>query len=372
MAVKQIQANIAGRRFMSVSDFAEITKTEPEKTLLAPPAQERRAQQQRPHHDPPPGRRPQAPLPADRLQAPQGRRTRPRCTRSSTTPTGRPGSRCCTTPTARSATSWRRCGCGSARPSSRAPASTSGPATRCRCRRCRPAPRCTTSSCGPARAPRWCARPAARHSWSPRRAGKALLRLPSGEMRRVDEICRATVGQLGNVTHEIESGGKAGRSRWKGKRPTVRGTVMNPVDHPHGGGEGKNKGSHPVTPWGKPTLGFRTRNKKKASTQDIVRGAQAEGRGSSDEPFEQEGAFRRPQTDEAGRGDEPDSAEAHAQDLVARLHDLPRVRRAHDRRPRRPQARPRVRVASRWSATSWASSRPLAPTADTAMIAPAS
>ncbi len=105
-----------------------------------------------------------------------------------------------------------------------------------------------------------------------REDGKALLRLPSGEMRRVPEECRATVGQLGNVTHELESGGKAGRTRWKGKRPTVRGTVMNPVDHPHGGGEGKNKGSHPVTPWGKPTLGFRTRNKKKASTQDIVRG----------------------------------------------------------------------------------------------------
>ncbi len=101
--------------------------------------------------------------------------------------------------------------------------------------------------------------------------GMALLRLPSGEMRRVQATCRATIGQLGNVTHEIESGGKAGRSRWKGKGPTVRGTVMNPVDHPHGGGEGKNKGSHPVTPWGKPTLGFRTRNKKKASTNDIVR-----------------------------------------------------------------------------------------------------
>jgi large subunit ribosomal protein L2 len=101
--------------------------------------------------------------------------------------------------------------------------------------------------------------------------GMALLRLPSGEMRRVQDACRATVGQLGNETHQNESGGKAGRSRWKGKRPTVRGTVMNPVDHPHGGGEGKNKGSHPVTPWGKPTLGYRTRNKKKASTKDIVR-----------------------------------------------------------------------------------------------------
>src|SRR6201995_3837967 len=99
----------------------------------------------------------------------------------------------------------------------------------------------------------------------------ALLRLPSGEMRRVLQACRATIGQLGNETHQNESGGKAGRSRWKGKRPTVRGTVMNPVDHPHGGGEGKNKASPPVPPWGKPTLGYRTRDKKKASTQDIVR-----------------------------------------------------------------------------------------------------
>jgi large subunit ribosomal protein L2 len=114
----------------------------------------------------------------------------------------------------------------------------------------------------------------------PKEGGMALLRLPSGEMRRVQEVCRATVGQLGNVTHEIESGGKAGRSRWKGKRPSVRGTVMNPVDHPHGGGEGKNKGSHPVTPWGKPTLGFRTRNKKKASSKDIVR-SRKRGKGSN-------------------------------------------------------------------------------------------
>jgi large subunit ribosomal protein L2 len=102
--------------------------------------------------------------------------------------------------------------------------------------------------------------------------GKALLRLPSGELRRVPATCRATVGTIGNQTHENESGGKAGRSRWLGKRPTVRGTVMNPVDHPHGGGEGKSKGRHPVTPWGKPTLGARTRNVKKASSVDVVRG----------------------------------------------------------------------------------------------------
>src|SRR5262245_9700456 len=101
----------------------------------------------------------------------------------------------------------------------------------------------------------------------------ATLRLPSGEMRMVHIECRATIGQVGNVTHENLTGGKAGRTRWRGVRPTVRGSAMNPVDHPHGGGEGKsNSGRHPVTPWGKPTHGYRTRNKKKASQRLIVRG----------------------------------------------------------------------------------------------------
>jgi large subunit ribosomal protein L2 len=100
----------------------------------------------------------------------------------------------------------------------------------------------------------------------------AVLRLPSGEMRRVALACRATVGQVGNVDHQNITGGKAGRSRWRGKRPAVRGSAMNPVDHPHGGGEGKSKGGrHPVTPWGVPTLGKRTRAKHKESNQLIVR-----------------------------------------------------------------------------------------------------
>jgi large subunit ribosomal protein L2 len=100
----------------------------------------------------------------------------------------------------------------------------------------------------------------------------AVLRLPSGELRRVALTCRATVGQVGNVDHENISGGKAGRSRWRGKRPTVRGSAMNPVDHPHGGGEGKSKGGrHPVTPWGVPTLGKRTRRKHKESDRLIIR-----------------------------------------------------------------------------------------------------
>src|SRR5262249_49943350 len=92
----------------------------------------------------------------------------------------------------------------------------------------------------------------------------ALLKLPSGEVRRVHVDCAATVGQVGNVDHENVSIGKAGRTRWKGKRPHNRGVSMNPVDHPHGGGEGKTSGGrHPVTPWGQPTRGFKTRNNKR-------------------------------------------------------------------------------------------------------------
>jgi large subunit ribosomal protein L2 len=92
-------------------------------------------------------------------------------------------------------------------------------------------------------------------------------------MRRVPLTCRATIGQVGNLDHQNITGGKAGRSRWRGKRPSVRGSAMNPVDHPHGGGEGKSKGGrHPVTPWGVPTLGKRTRRKHKESNKLIVRG----------------------------------------------------------------------------------------------------
>ncbi|HLM58751.1 MAG TPA: 50S ribosomal protein L2 [Pyrinomonadaceae bacterium] len=99
----------------------------------------------------------------------------------------------------------------------------------------------------------------------------AQVRMPSGEVRRVPVVCYATVGQVGNVEHENVSYGKAGRSRWKGIRPSVRGVAMNPVDHPHGGGEGKTSGGrHPVTPWGQPTRGYKTR-KNKRTTKMIVR-----------------------------------------------------------------------------------------------------
>ena len=105
----------------------------------------------------------------------------------------------------------------------------------------------------------------------------ALLRLPSGEMRQVNLDCRATVGQVGNTEAELVKIGKAGRSRWKGKRPQSRGVAMNPVDHPLGGGEGRSSGGrHPVSPWGKPEK--RTRKKKKASDKYIVRRRNTKGK----------------------------------------------------------------------------------------------
>ena len=103
-------------------------------------------------------------------------------------------------------------------------------------------------------------------------SGMVTLKLPSGELRMVSEQCIATIGTVGNKSHENISIGKAGRSRWLGRRPKVRGVAMNPVDHPHGGGEGKSSGGrHPVSPWGVPAKGYRTRKKNKASDRYIIK-----------------------------------------------------------------------------------------------------
>jgi large subunit ribosomal protein L2 len=105
-----------------------------------------------------------------------------------------------------------------------------------------------------------------------REGGFALLKLPSGEVRKVPVDCMATIGQVGNTDHENVSLGKAGRKRWLGRRPHNRGVSMNPVDHPHGGGEGKTSGGrHPVTPWGQPTRGFKTRNNKRTEKWIVTR-----------------------------------------------------------------------------------------------------
>ena len=105
-----------------------------------------------------------------------------------------------------------------------------------------------------------------------REEGKVTIKLPSSEMRLFRESCMATIGQVGNLEHNNENWGKAGKSRWMGKRPKVRGVVMNPIDHPHGGGEGRSSGGrHPVTPWGVPTKGYKTRKVKKDSDKLIIK-----------------------------------------------------------------------------------------------------
>jgi len=117
-----------------------------------------------------------------------------------------------------------------------------------------------------------CRSAGAKATLAARDAGWAQINLPSGEIRRVPVSCRATLGEVGNGEHMGIRLGKAGRKRWLGRRPHVRGTAMNPIDHPHGGGEGRTKGGrHPVSPSGKPTKGHSTRNKKKSSNKSIVR-----------------------------------------------------------------------------------------------------
>jgi len=99
----------------------------------------------------------------------------------------------------------------------------------------------------------------------------ALLKMPSGELRLVKKVCRATIGQVGNSEHANVKIGKAGRNRWLGRRPRVRGIAMNPVDHPHGGGEGRAKGNHPQSPWGWPTKGYRTRRNRRTDKLIVKR-----------------------------------------------------------------------------------------------------
>ena len=125
------------------------------------------------------------------------------------------------------------------------------------------------------------------------------LRMPSGEMRMVLSACMATIGQVGNADQSNITIGKAGRSRWLGVRPQTRGTAMNPVDHPHGGGEGRNKGRHPVSPWGRPTKGAKTRKQQGLRSPDRVA---AEEVGGGDGSFNSQGTVRRRPPGQEGRG----------------------------------------------------------------------
>ena len=201
----------------------------------------------------------------------------PRSPTSSTTPTAPRGSRCCTTPTARSATSWRPKDLkqGTAvesgpnadiKPGNNLPLRNIPVGTTIHCIELRPG--------GGAKIARSAGNSA---QLVAKEGSRATLRMPSGEMRFVDVRCRATIGEVGNAEQSNINWGKAGRMRWKGRRPTVRGVVMNPVDHPHGGGEGKTSGGrHPVSPWGKPE--GRTRKRKATDAQIIRRRKSGKGR----------------------------------------------------------------------------------------------
>ena len=188
----------------------------------------------------------------------------------------------------------------------------------------------------------------------------ATLRLPSGEMRMVPRrVPRHRSARSATPSTRTSTLGKAGRSRHKGKRPQTRGTAMNPVDHPHGGGEGSTTaGRHPVTPWGVPTLGYRTRKKNKASDRYIVRGRRRGKKGGSDEPLLQEGPVGRGAPDAAHRGDERVGRQADGQDLVADLaRSSPRWSATRSPSTTAASTCP-CSSRSRWSATSSASSRP--------------
>ena len=142
----------------------------------------------------------------------------------------------------------------------------------CRCRTFRWAPQFTTSNCKPAAAACLCRSAGTSATLMAREAGWAQITLPSGEIRRIPSACRATIGEIGNADRMNIVIGKAGRNRWMGRRPHVRGTAMNPIDHPHGGGEGRTKGGrHPVSPQGKSAKGGMTRKRRKPSNSAIVR-----------------------------------------------------------------------------------------------------
>ena len=235
---------------MTVSDFDEVTQSRAGEEPARPGAPHGRPQQQRPHHDAPPGRRPQAPLPDHRLQAHQGRRAGDgRRDRVRPEPLGADraaalrGRREGLHPRAAAAEvgATVQSGAGRRHPARQLPAAVRDPDRHDGARH--------RAAARPGRAHGRLRRHVARSS-SPRRAARRSCACPPASCAACRSPCRATIGQVGNATHQNESGGKAGRARWLGKRPGVRGTAMNPVDHPHGGGEGKNKGSHPVTPVG--------------------------------------------------------------------------------------------------------------------------
>ena len=276
MALRKRKPTSPGRRFQTVSDFSDVTKTTPEKSLLKPKPKTGGRNNHGRKTCSASRRRSQAAVPGHRLQARQGRgsrlgrvhRVRPQPQLSA--------SPCCTTTTARSATSSPPTGSRWVTCSRAGTAPRSGPATRFPCATSRSVPSSTTSSSGPAAAARWAVRPARPSSWWPRRATTPPSVSPAPRCAACPSTLARRSATVGNAEAELIKIGKAGRNRWKGKRPQTRGVAMNPVDHPHGGGEGKTSGGrHPVSPWGKPE--GRTRQKNKDSDRLIIRRRRTRG-----------------------------------------------------------------------------------------------
>ena len=271
MGIRKYKPTTPGRRGASGSDFSEITRSEPEKSLVRPLHSKggRNVHGRVTARHQGGGHKRAYRLIDFRRHDKDGVRRRSRT--SSTTRTARRASRCCTTRTARSATSSRPQGlqqgdrvengpgCGH-QAGQRAAAAVDPDRHR----------RSTRSRCGPVAARRSRGRPARASSCWPRRAGTRRCACPPVKSAGSSFECRATVGEVGNSEQGNIKLGKAGRNRWKGKRPSVRGVAMNPVDHPLGGGEGKSSGGrHPVSPWGKPE--GRTRREHKPSDRLIGR-----------------------------------------------------------------------------------------------------
>ncbi|GMA36227.1 hypothetical protein GCM10025876_24310 [Demequina litorisediminis] len=199
------------------------------------------------------------------------------------------------------------------------PAPTSSPATTCRCVTSRSVRSSTPSSLKPGGGAKIARSAGAKVRLVAKEGRFAQLRMPSGEIRNVDARCRATIGEVGNAEQSNINWGKAGRMRWKGKRPTVRGVVMNPVDHPHGGGEGKTSGGrHPVSPWGKPEGRTRKPGKESDKAHRPPPSYWQEAlRSLKNATQSQEGPLRRrPPAEEGGRPERCGYQERH-QDLVA-------------------------------------------------------
>jgi large subunit ribosomal protein L2 len=271
MAVIKMKPTSPGHRGMVKISRDHLHKGEGYAPLLEPQFQKAGRNNNGHITGAPQGRRPQAPLPRGRLPCATRTAFRPRSSASSTTRTARPTSRWCATPTASAATSSRRAAWKWAPAHERF---SEAPIRAGNTLPIRNIPVGSTIHCIELQIGKGAqiARSAGTSATLLAREGTyAQVRMRSGEVRKIHIECRATIGEVANEEHSLRQLGKAGVKRHMGIRPTVRGVVMNPVDHPHGGGEGKTgEGRHPVDPWGNLTKGYRTRNNKRTQTSIIV------------------------------------------------------------------------------------------------------